>query len=407
MRIIAMKAGSAGDSRSDRIVRRVNPLTALRSIPGFHVVLFCVAVCFLFCSFCWAEETTQPEAKPLLPDLKEIVVSGPYCGIYSLIAILDTFGIHPNDVELLVPEFVGSFQGSSNKELESAAEKYGLHAKTYSGLTWRELQASKSPMILHFRSTSASSDFNHWVAYLGVDGGKARIIDLPHRMTTIPFAELLAKWDGIAIEISQEPIKGDVLAASYQNYLSAILLLLGGLFVVKMFFWSPDKEAFYVPTIFPKVKRAATQSAVLLGILFVSGILYHAFSPIGFLTNPSAVAEVTRRYYSVDVPEINLAEMERVVAEETIPMFDSRFLRDYNRGTIPGAVALPINSSLTERQQILGSTPKSQRIVVFCQSSACGYADEVAQFLKFNGYENVVLYRGGYREWSRKHETEE
>jgi len=364
-------------------------------------------LCFLFCTFAWAAETSKPEEKPLLPGLKEIEVSGPYCGIYSLLAILDTFGMHPDPKELFTPEFVGSFQGSSNTELIKAAGKYGLHGKTYSGLTWQELQASKSPMILHFRSTYADTKFNHWVAYLGVDGGKARIIDLPHRLTTIPFAELLAKWDGTAIEISQEPIKNDILAASYMNYLTTILFLLGVLVVLKCCVWSPQKEAFSAPTLLQKCKLGIIQSTVLLGILCVSGILYHALSPVGFLKNPSAVAEVTRRYYSVDIPEIDMIEMDRIVEERTIPLYDARYVRDYNHGTIPGAKNMSINSSLTERQEILGSTSKSQRIVVFCQSSGCGYADEVAQFLKFNGYENVVIYRGGYREWNQKYGTKQ
>jgi rhodanese-related sulfurtransferase len=106
----------------------------------------------------------------------------------------------------------------------------------------------------------------------------------------------------------------------------------------------------------------------------------------------------------VDIPEIDIAEMERAVEEKTIPLYDARYVRDYNLGTIPGAKSLSINSDLSERQAILGSASKSQRIIVFCQSSGCGYADEVAQFLKFNGYENVVIYRGGYREWKQKHE---
>jgi len=125
-----------------------------------------IMFCFLLYTIVSAEESVQPDEKPLLPNLKEIVASGPYCGIYSLIAILDTFDIYPDIAELLTQEFVGSYQGSTNEELIKAAEKYGLHGKTYSGLTWQELKASKSPMILHFRSTSASSDFNHWVAYL-------------------------------------------------------------------------------------------------------------------------------------------------------------------------------------------------------------------------------------------------
>ena len=159
-------------------------------------------------------------------------------------------------------------------------------------------------------------------------------------------------------------------------------------------------------SLFQKCKLGVIQTAVLLGFLFVLGILHHAFSPVGFLKNPSAVAEVTRRYYSVDVPEIDIAEMELAVEDGTIPLFDARYVRDYKRGTIPGAKSISINSDLTERREVLGSIPKARRIVVFCQSSGCGYADEVAQFLKFNGYENVVIYRGGYREWKQKHDTE-
>jgi rhodanese-related sulfurtransferase len=43
---------------------------------------------------------------------------------------------------------------------------------------------------------------------------------------------------------------------------------------------------------------------------------------------------------------------------------------------------------------------KTQKIVLYCQSSGCGFSDEVAAFLKFNGYRNVSIFRGGYREWS-------
>jgi len=370
--------------------------------------IVCAWLCLLFGTLLGlANEPAKPSEKPLLPDLKEIEVSGPYCGIYSLVGILDTFGIHPPLEELFVPSFVGSSEGSSNTELIEAAEKYGLYGKTYFGLTWQELRASKSPMILHFRSTYADSKFNHWVAYLGVDGGKARIIDLPHRLATIPFAELLAKWDGTAIEISREPIKDDLLTASRWNYLSSVFLLLGILLALKFRVWSCAKEAFSAPTFFQRAKLGILQTATLLGILFVSGILYHVFSLVGFLKNPSAVAEVTRRYYSVDISEIDLAEMECIVENQAIPLYDARHGKDYVRGTIPGARSLSINSSLTERQVILGSTLQSQRIVVFCQSSGCGYADEVAQFLKFNGYENVAIYRGGYREWDRKNDIKQ
>jgi rhodanese-related sulfurtransferase len=184
-----------------------------------------------------------------------------------------------------------------------------------------------------------------------------------------------------------------------------VVTLLGGMFLIQFLFWNKAKEAFAARNRSERLKRGVFQAAFLLGAVFVIAIAYHATTSVGLLRNPTAVAEVTRRYYSVDIPEISLAEMQKIVDEKITPIFDARYVRDYNLGTIPGAKSLSISSSLTERQEQMQGIDKTKRIVVFCQSSGCGYADEVAQFLKFNGYNNVVIYRGGYREWDKNHES--
>ncbi|MDR2410752.1 MAG: hypothetical protein LBE13_21940 [Bacteroidales bacterium] len=354
---------------------------------------------FLMMTFLIAK-ADEPLDNIFLPELKEVEVSGPYCGIYSLITILDTFDKHPDIKTLLVAEYIGSFKGSSNEELVKAAQDNGLFAKTYAGLTWRELKTALSPMILHFRSSFADEKYNHWVAYLGVDGKHARIIDFPHSLETIPFAELMAKWDGTAVVVSNKPIDGNLVWSSLFHYLYIIVLLFCCAFCVQYFLQNKTQNTL-VPSIFLlQIKRHVFQTVLLLGTIFVVAILYHALSETGFLRNPTAVAEVTRRYYSVDIPEINLAEMQTIVTEKLCPILDARYANNFKRGTIPEAKNMPINSSLSERQQILAGIDKNRRIVVFCQSAGCGYADEVAQFLKVNGFSNVVLYRGGYREWS-------
>ena len=369
-------------------------------------------------------------------ELKEIEVSGPYCGIYALTACLSTFGIEPPMSELLIPECVGSIAGSSDSELIQAAEKYGCYGKTYSNMSWEDLKKSNSPMILHVRSSYADQRFNHWIVFLGVDGGYARIVDIPHPLATILPAELLASWDGTAIEISDRPITSDLMRSSLTQYLILVAMFLGSAVLIRCF-WNRTQDAFatsaYIPSPYEiatatcrrckrrptdvsvvsyifmwkgytkRMKRGFVQTAGLLGTLFVMGILFHAVTETGFLRNPTAVAEVTRRYYSVNIPEITLAEMEEIVADQNISIFDARYIRDFQRGTIPGAKSLSISSILQERQKVLSGIPKTQRIVVFCQSDRCGYADEIAQFLKFNGFVDVVLYRGGYREWVQEH----
>ncbi len=347
--------------------------------------------------------SSEPQDAP--PVLKEREVSGPYCGIYALLACFDLFDIRPRVETLLVPDYVGSFKGSNNIELVAAAEKYGLYGKTYSNLTDRELKRSRNPMILHFRASSSDSEYNHWVAYLGTDGQLARIIDYPHEMATIPFAELMAKWDGTAIEISREPVSENIASGIRLRYIMTAGILLVCCFVIQSILKRADLADWFLLTRYDRCKSAFPQTAGLVLFLAFFGIGYHAIAEIGFLKNPSAVAEVTRRFYSVDIPEIPLAEMERVIAEEPeTRIYDARYRSSYEKGTILRAVSMPINSNLEERERLLSGVEKNSRIIVFCQSSECGYADEVAQFLKFNGYRNTVIYRGGWREWKQKKE---
>ena len=358
-----------------------------------------MALCFLLCAVGLADGPIAPEAELPSPDLKEIVVAGPYCGVYSLYACLDVFGIRPPMEELLTPEFVGSHRGSTTKELIAAAEKYDIRAKSYGNMTWRQLFDVKEPMILHFRGGN-HSDFNHWVAFLGIEGKHLRIIDTPHEMTYLSVAELLAHWDGTAIVLSKNAIQDDIIWKSRLDYLAVALCLLGGVLPFKTFIRAENIEPSAAPTRRIRFKKLFIQTVSIVGIVGFISVLFHAVADTGFLKNPVAVAEITRRYHAVDVPEISVSEMKQIVEQNEAIIFDTRFRRDYQRGTIPDAVNLPIDSSLAERKEVLRGVDKSAKIVLYCQSAGCGFADEVASFLKFNGYRNVSLFRGGYREWS-------
>ena len=347
--------------------------------------LFVVLLCF----FCFADE------KPL-PDLKDIVVAGPYCGVYSLYACLDVFSKQPPMEELLTTEYVGSFRGSTAKELIAAAEKFGIHGKCYGNMSWRQLFDAQEPMILHFRGSNDTS-FNHWVAFLGAEGKHLRIVDIPHEMAYLSIAELLAHWDGTAIVLSKNPIRKDIVWRAWLDYLPIVLCLLGGVYILRMV---ASAEPSTAPTRRLMVKRLFVQTIALVGITVSTAILFHTTTETGFLKNPVAVAEVTRRYYTVDVPEISVSEMKQFVERNDILIVDTRYRRDFSRGAIPGAVNLPIDSDLSDRKNVLQGVGKLEKIVLYCQSARCGFSDEIAAFLKFNDYRNVSIFRGGYREWS-------
>lgn len=342
---------------------------------------------------------SEQPLKPPLPDLKDIVVAGPYCGVYSLYACLGALDKRPPMEELLTTEFVGSLSGSTAEELIAAAEKQGIYAKCYGNMTWRQLFEAAEPMVLHFRG-SGDRDFNHWVAFLGAEGKHVRIIDIPHELVFFSIAELLAHWDGTAVVLSKNPIREDMIWRKRFDYLSIAMCLLGGVFLIKTFMRSDKIEHSGTPTRSLLIKKLCVQTISFFGIVGFVAILFHSVTDIGFLKNPAAVAEVTHRYYTVDVPEISLREMKRIAESKNTFIFDTRYRNDFQHGAIPNATNLPIDSSLGERKTILNGIDKSAKIILYCQSSRCGFADEIASFLKFNNYRNVFIFRGGYSEWS-------
>ncbi|MDR1478868.1 MAG: hypothetical protein LBJ00_07995 [Planctomycetaceae bacterium] len=334
-----------------------------------------------------------------LPDLKNIIVAGPYCGVYSLVTCLDAFGKMYSIQELLQPEYIGSFRGSTNNELIKAANKYGLYGKCYANMAWWQLKDIREPMILHFRGTG-DSEFNHWVAFLGMEGNHVRVVDAPHEIAHLTMAELLANWDGMVILLSKNPIQDEHVWQSRFEYLFIVFFTIATISLYKRYFGSKNSESLSTSACWQYRRKVLVKTILLLGVCSFVAVVYHALCPIGFLKNPSAVAEVTRRYHAVDVPEITVGDMRQISKQKSAIIYDARYHVDFEQGSIPGAVSLPINSNLSERKQLLQGVSKTQKIVIYCQSSGCGFSDDIASFLKFNGYCNVSIFRGGYREWT-------
>lgn len=74
-------------------------------------------------------------------------------------------------------------------------------------------------------------------------------------------------------------------------------------------------------------------------------------------------------------------------------LLDVRTKEEFEAGTIPGAVNLPLDSLREE----LGRLPRDREIAVFCQIGLRGYL--ASRILLQNGFENVKNLSGGYRLW--------
>jgi rhodanese-related sulfurtransferase len=333
------------------------------------------------------------------PVLRDRAGGGPLCGIHSLWACLRSQEIQFRPEDTLTSEYVGSHQGSTGIELLKAAQACGASAQGFIQLTADDLKLATCPMILHMRGTAPDHGYHHWVAFLGIDGNHARILDAPHSVELMSFAELMANWDGMGIAISSKPIDRVLLDEARVYYGMCAIAFVATLFLLRHCL---DHERFVVVRQrLSKRRIVAIQCVVLFTIASCAGVAQHALGESGFLRNPHAVAEVTRRYYSLDIKERPLEELSTLLEHKTIVLIDARRTVDFRRGAIPGAISMPVDSSLLERQTALRGVPKTAQLVVYCQSAGCKYADEVAGFLRFNDYHDVSIYRGGFQEWSK------
>lgn len=334
-----------------------------------------------------------------LPVLKNNQVRGPYCGVNSLYACLTALGMQTEPADYIKTKYIGSFQGSSAKELIEASQDFGAKAESLSHLSHRELRSINFPMILHVRGSRTNGNFNHWVAFLGFENGRVRIADAPLPVQTMSTAELLSIWDGTGIVISKETISHNFIYESrIELILGLVLLTLSVYFLYQI---TCISLSYFNANISVEKLNLPWQICVIFTFSLFLSLGYHVFSEIGFLNNSTALAEVSQRYHSAKVPTLSLTDTKKEISEGNPLLLDARRPIDFQHGALPNAKSIPFNSSLSDRQQVLAGVPKTKRIIVYCQSSGCGYADEMAQFLKFNGYVNTVIFRGGYREWSQ------
>lgn len=332
-----------------------------------------------------------PQASKAEGPVPSEISGGPYCGVYSVYAALRALDIDVRFEELLEHKYVGSYNGSSLGELSQAVVDFGCHAEAMQGLTAAALRAARHPIILHVRRPGLNMPYAHWMLFLGVEGDKARIVDPPNDVQLLPFAELLALWDGTGLVVSQEGAAtcSLPLAAWFEQgvvlALAAILLL-----AIRLFNY--------------RLGRIIPWGRGILVILIVSialGTAFHLFREEGFLGNRSAVATVVGRHFKPKIPTISLADVESLSSQPGVYILDARYPRDFAAGHLPRAINLPIFAGLVERSRTLAAIPPDSQVIVYCQSKNCHWGEVIASDLVFRGYGRVTVFSGGWQEWER------
>ncbi len=212
-----------------------------------------------------------------------------YCGLNCLYTIMKMSGKQVEFSDLIKPEYIGSTKGSSLAEIKQAAEDNGLYAEAVKQLSGSVLKQCKFPIILHIKSMEISEEYDHYVLFLGMKYGKAKIFDPPNPVKLVTFAELATLWDGNGLIVSDgESINlGIVFAPARKRFIlySTIVIII----ILMVYFL----KRFLPVTLYNSQIKLFGISIVQAGcftiVAILIGFIYHFTSEIGFLASASAI----------------------------------------------------------------------------------------------------------------------
>jgi len=96
--------------------------------------------------------------------------------------------------------------------------------------------------------------------------------------------------------------------------------------------------------------------------------------------------------------EISLEDGYQLYRQD-ITFIDARSAERYQIGHIPEAVSLPATASFQQQMMIAQSMDTSQTYVLYCNDEHCTLANEIYEFMRVSGFNNLHIMFEGYDGW--------
>jgi rhodanese-related sulfurtransferase len=97
---------------------------------------------------------------------------------------------------------------------------------------------------------------------------------------------------------------------------------------------------------------------------------------------------------------VSRERLKVLLGEGRIVLIDARPAREYEEGHIAGAISVPYEKFSEYFDKLTTTIPYTAMIVCYCRSETCDDSESLARELKFMGYLNVMLFKGGWDDWS-------
>jgi len=143
------------------------------------------------------------------------------------------------------------------------------------------------------------------------------------------------------------------------------------------------------------------QGAGLAIAALLCGMVYHFVNDEGFLAHANATDSIQQAHLTNFIPKVSKKEIHKLLNTNAV-FIDARLKRDFEAGHLKGAINVPVNAGDDEYNKALADIAKDARIVVYCQTFGCRFAENVAIKLISDGFSNVSLFKGGWHKLTTK-----
>jgi len=148
------------------------------------------------------------------------------------------------------------------------------------------------------------------------------------------------------------------------------------------------------------IKIAIAQALVVVAVAVAAGLVFNALSPKGINPFKRPVhVPVSLDGGQRGIRIISLDEA-RAAVESGVSVIDARRKEDFEKGHIPGAMLLDYYEMGTYKDRVLHRLSNDQLIMIYCSEFSCDDSELLAKELYMLGYMRLVVFRGGFAEWS-------
>ena len=144
--------------------------------------------------------------------------------------------------------------------------------------------------------------------------------------------------------------------------------------------------------------QALREAGMLLLIAAALGFIYTAATEKGMFSHlPPALPAQSD---GLMTPAMISRDRAQMYFEAGTALFvDARHEFDYKLGHIRGAINIPLRMYETKKAT-LDTIPKGRLLVAYCDGAECNSSIELSVKLAKDGYTDVKIFFGGWREWT-------